>query len=366
MNIGAGVRVLLLVLCSRWPGPDSNEDTGLSRYEFTETHMGSPFKIVLYSRDEAAARRASRAAFDRIAALDRAFSDYQPDSELMRLCDRAGGPPVKVSDDLFDILQRARAMYERSSGAFDVTVGPVVRLWRRARRDRKMPDPETLARARSLVGFDLVELDPAARTVRLKKPGMKLDLGGIAKGYASQAAVDVLKRQGVGSALVAGAGDIVVSGPPPGRDGWTIAVAPLEDPEAPPERSLLLREAAVSTAGDSERYVVIDGKRYSHIVDPRTGLGIVDRCSVTVVAPDGATADALDTAVYALGPERGLPLVESVEGAAALVVRASGQGRRTFESRRFPALPRAAPDPARGAVGAPGSRSRASNSTSTH
>jgi thiamine biosynthesis lipoprotein len=324
------------------PGP------GISRFESTETHMGSPFKIVLYSPDEAAARRASRAAFDRIASLDAAFSDYQPDSELMRLCDRAGGPPVAVSDDLLDILLRARAMYERSGGAFDVTVGPVVRLWRRARRDRKMPDPDTLARARALVGFDLVEIDPAAKTVRLRKAGMKLDLGGIAKGYAADEAVSVLKRLGVDRALVAGAGDIVVSGPPPGRDGWSIAVAPLDDPNGPPERFLSLRDAAVSTAGDTERFVVIDGKRYSHIVDPKTGRGIVDRCSVTVVARDGATADAVDTAVYALGPERGLPLVESVDGAAALIVRATETGRQTFESRRFRSLLKPPPHPAQG------------------
>jgi thiamine biosynthesis lipoprotein len=353
MSAGAGVWVglvgLSLSFAPAWPGSDGEPGARLSRFEFTETHMGSPFKIVLYSSDEAAARRASRAAFDRIAALDAAFSDYQPDSELMRLCDRAGGPPVKVSDDLFDILLRSRSIYERSNGAFDVTVGPVVRLWRRARRDGKMPSAEALARARGLVGFDLVELDPAARTVRLRKPGMKLDLGGIAKGYASDAAVAVLKRQGVDRALVAGAGDIVVSGPPLGRDGWTIAVAPLDHPEAPSDLRLSLHDAAVSTAGDTERYVVIDGKRYSHIVDPRTGLGVVDRCSVTVVARDGATADALDTAVYALGPARGLPLVESTKGAAAVIVRATDRGRQTYESRGFHSVPRAdtehAPEP---------------------
>lgn len=317
----------------------------LARYEFAETHMGSEFKIVLYSPDEQAARRASRAAFDRIAALDSAFSDYQPESELMRLCDKAGGPPVAVSEDLFDILQRAKAMYERSGGGFDVTVGPVVRLWRRARRDRKMPSAENLARARALVSSDLMTLDPMARTVRLARPGMKLDLGGIAKGYASEEAVKVLKRQGLPRALVAGAGDIVVGDPPPGLGGWTIAIAPL-DPAvtgAAPERVLQLSNAAISTSGDTERYVEIDGKRYSHIVDPKTGLGVVDRCSVTVVSNDGATSDALDTAVYVLGPARGLPLVESTPGASAFIVRLTDEGRQTYESRRFRTLPRHQP-----------------------
>ncbi|MFO0952632.1 MAG: FAD:protein FMN transferase [Isosphaeraceae bacterium] len=283
--------------------------------------MGSLFKIVLYSQEEASARRASRAAFDRISALDKAFSDYDPESELMRLCDRAGGPPVAVSDDLYTILQQSKAMFESSSGAFDVTAGPEVRLWRRARRDRKMPDEDHLTRARSLVSSRRMVLEPKGKTVRLEQKGMKLDLGGIAKGYASQAAVDVLRRQGLTQCLIAGAGDIVAGDPPPGRDGWTVGIAPLDAPNAPPRRFLSLKNAAVSTSGDAERFVVIDGRRYSHIVDPRTGLGVVDRCSVTVVARDGATADALATAVFVQGPAKGLSLVEATPGASALVMR---------------------------------------------
>jgi thiamine biosynthesis lipoprotein len=307
----------------------------LDRYESSETHMGSESKIVLYSPDAPSARRAFRAAFDRIAALDAAFSDYQPDSELMRLCDRAGGPPVAVSDDLFDILLRSRRMYERSGGTFDVTVGPVVRLWRRARRDRKMPSAENLARARALVSSDLMILDPEHKTVRLAKHGMKLDLGGIAKGYASQAAVNVLRRLGHPRCLVAGAGDIVTGDPPIDRDAWTVAVAPLDPAGKIPERYLSVSNVAVSTAGDTERFVEIEGKRYSHIVDPKTGLGVVNRSSVTVVAPDGALADALDTAAYALGPKRGLPLIESTKGAAALILRDSPKGLIRHESQRF-------------------------------
>jgi thiamine biosynthesis lipoprotein len=306
-----------------------------SRFEFAETHMGSEFKIVLYTTDASIARSASRAAFERIATLDRILSDYQPDSELMRLCEQAGGPPVPVSADLVEVLARSQEMSQKSGGAFDVTVGPVVRLWRRARRDRKMPAPELLARARALVGWDQIELDPAAKTVRLKRPGMKLDVGGIAKGYASGAAIAVLAQNGITSALVAGSGDIVVKGAPPGLPGWTIGVGPLEAPTAPPRQFLRVKDAAVSTSGDAERFVEIDGKRYSHVVDPHTGLGVVDRCSVTVVARDGATADSLDTAVYVLGPERGLALVESTEGAAALIVRSREGKTETYASTRL-------------------------------
>jgi FAD:protein FMN transferase len=306
-----------------------------ARFEYAETHMGSEFKIVLYIADEANARSASHAAFARIAELDATLSDYQPESELMRLCARAGGPPVPVSADLFDVLDRSRVMYERSEGAFDPTVGPVVRLWRRARRDRKMPASERLAQARALVGADRMRLDPDARTVQLLKLGMKLDLGGIAKGYACDRAIAVLARNGITRALVAGAGDIVVSGPPPDAAGWTIGIGPLESPGSPPRRFLTVKDSAVSTAGDAERFVEIEGKRYAHIVDPGTGLGVIDRCGVTVVARDGATADSLDTAAYVLGPRRGLALVEATPGAAALIVRSAGGETETFASRRL-------------------------------
>lgn len=311
------------------------------RFEFTETHMGSQFKIILYSADGETARRASRAAFARVAALDATLSDYQPESELMRLCRQSGGPPIRVSADLFEVLARSRAMFERTGGAFDVTIAPVGRLWRRARRDHKLPRPDLLARALELVGSDDMRLDDKARTVQLVKPGMKLDVGGIAKGFASDEAVKVLKRHGIDRALVAAAGDIVVSGPPPGLEGWTIGIGPLESPGATPSRYLAMKNAAVSTSGDAERFVEIDGRRYAHIVDPRTGLGVVDRSSVTVIAPDGATADSLATSVYILGPARGLALVEAIEGAAALIVRSTGQEPRTYESRRFKDLPTA-------------------------
>jgi FAD:protein FMN transferase len=316
----------------------------LARFEFEETHMASPFKIVLYSMDEASARRASRAAYDRIAALNTILSDYDPESELSRLARNAGGPPVPVSTDLFDVLERSKTIYDKSSGAFDVTIAPVGRLWRRARRDRKLPDPGRLAEARLLVGSNQMALDPRARTIELKKPGMKLDVGGIAKGYAAQEALKVLKGAGVSRALVAGSGDIVVGDPPVGERGWKVAIAPLEPGKSSPHRVLLLSNAAVSTAGDAERYVVIDGHRYSHIIDPATGFGVEDRASVTVVAPDGATADALETTVYILGPQRGLKLVDDTPGAAAIFVRSTPEGIKTFESSRFKQVPAIPPD----------------------
>ncbi|WP_422925789.1 FAD:protein FMN transferase [Singulisphaera sp. PoT] len=334
----------LIVLALGCPGLGAEPAPKPSRFEFAEPHMGSEFKLVLYTNDEATARRASRKAFDRIAELDNILSDYNNDSELMRLCEKAGGAPVPVSPDLFDVLSRSVSMYEQSEGAFDITVAPVVRLWRRARREIKLPTPDRIAQARALVGSDQLKLDPASRTVQLRKKGMRLDAGGIGKGYAAFAAIETLKKEGYPIALVAGSGDIAVGDPPPGRAGWTIGVAPL-DASSPPKRHFLLANGAVSTSGDAEKFVEIDGKRYSHIVDPRTGIGVIDRCSVTVVAPDGGLADSLDTAVYVLGPERGLRLVESIPNTAAMIVRRTPLGDQTFESSRWKQLT-PAPSPA--------------------
>jgi FAD:protein FMN transferase len=340
--MGATFAAWLLVGSMSAPGPGEGAGPGgrPERFEFEEAHMASPFHLVLYSTDAAAARRASRAAFDRIEALNKVLSDYDPESELSRLARSAGRGPVRVSADLFDVLERSRRVYERSDGMFDATIAPVGRLWRRARRERKLPDPRLIAEAKKLVGSDKMVLDPAARTVQLLAPGMKLDVGGIAKGYAAQAALDVLRSAGIRRALVGGAGDIVVGDPPPEAEGWRVAIAPVDPrhPYRPP--TLLLKNAAVSTAGDAERFVEIDGHRYSHIVNPRTGMGHEDRAAVTVVAPDGATADALETAAYLLGPERGLKLVDETPGAAALFQRLTPEGVKTFESSRFRRVPK--------------------------
>ena len=334
-RIGMSLALMIAVATLARAGED--HPVGLKRWAFAEPHMGTEFRLLFYSADEAAATRASRLAFARIKELDDSLSDYKPDSELMRLCDRAGGPPVAVGPDLFAVLSKAEELRRRSDGALDVTIGPAVRLWRRARRDRKLPDPALLAKAMTLVGNDAIRLDPAARTVQLLKPGMKLDLGAIAKGYASGEAIAVLRREGIDRALVAGSGDLVASGPPPGRDGWTVSVATLAPVESDANGpTLLLRDAAVSTSGDAEQFVEIAGVRYSHVVDPRTGLGLTERRSVTVLAPSGLLADGLDTAACVLGPVRGLALIESTPGASALFTRISPDGPERFTSRGWP------------------------------
>lgn len=310
-------------------------EPALSRFRYQEPHMGTLFRIVLYAPDRETADRAAKAAFARAVELNDIMSDYKPTSELMRLCARAGGEPVKVSEDLFKVLERAQEVARKSGGAFDVTIGPVVRLWRQARRSGQMPAADELAKARALVGYDKVKLDPKARTVQLTTPGIKLDLGGIAKGYTADQMLAAMRKHGVTRALVAAGGDVVVGQRPPNADAWAVGIAPVDDPEKPPQRTLLLEHAAVSTSGDVEQFVVINGTRYSHIVDPRTGIGLVGRMSATVVAPDGLTADSLTKVVAILGPEKGFPIIEETRGASGYYVRKSEKGEETLESKRF-------------------------------
>jgi thiamine biosynthesis lipoprotein len=332
----------LCLLAGGVPAAPSDE-SALSRFEYSRVEMAAPVKMVLYAADEATADEAADAAFGRIAELNGILSDYDPESELRRLCDSSGeGEAVGVGKELWHVLTRAQDLSQRSDGAFDVTVGPVVRLWRRARRRHEMPSAERLQAARELVGYGLVRLDPERRAVELAKPGMRLDLGGIAKGYAADEALAVLREHGVGRALVDAGGDIRLGDPPPGRRGWLIGVAPLER-DARPSRYLWLSGVAIATSGDTWQYVKIGGRRYSHLVDPRTGLGLTDHSSVTVIAADCITADSLASAASVLGPKRGLKLIDDTPGAAALIVRAPEGTVEVHESCRWKGHPVAEP-----------------------
>jgi thiamine biosynthesis lipoprotein len=310
----------------------SPSEPKLVRFEFSQIHMGTLFNIILYAPDVRTATEASNAAFKRVEELDAIMSDYRATSELMILCNKPGGEWVKVSDPLFRILARSQELARLTNGAFDITVGPVVRLWRRARRTGQMPDRLSLVKASELVGYRKLELDGQTRSVRLTKAGMLLDLGGIAKGYAADEAISVLKRQGIRRALVAAGGDIVVSRPPPGARGWVVGISPLEATDEPPNDYLLLHDAAVSTSGDREQYVEIDGVRYSHIVDPRTGLGLTNHITVTVVARSGTISDSIATAASVLGPKRGLELINSTKGASGMIKQTTAEGIRTVSS----------------------------------
>jgi len=295
-----------------------------------------PFRIVLYAANQVAANTAAEAAFQRIQQLNDIMSDYDPDSELSKLSRTSGqGQQVHVSGDLWIVLQRAQSLAAQSGGAFDVTVGPYVNLWRRARRQHQLPDPDRLAEARQAVGYQHVRLDARKHTVELLVPNMRLDLGGIAKGYAVDQALKTLRAYGIPSALVEGGGDMGVSDPPPGKASWQIELSSVDATNAPPARSLSLRNCAISTSGDLYQRLEINGKRYSHIVDPRTGIGLTDHSIVNIIAPDGITSDSLTKVVAVLGPDKGLKFIDQIPGIAARTMRESDGKIEIATSRRF-------------------------------
>lgn len=315
---------------------DASQPTPLARYEFTEPQMGLPFRIVLYAKTKTDADAAASAAFARIKQLNDILSDYDPDSELSKLSRTSGsGQKIKLSHDLWFVLQRAQDLAERSGGAFDVTVGPYVNLWRKARREKKMPDLNHLAEARKAVSYKNLRLDSKNHTGELLVPNMRLDLGSIAKGFAVDEGLKVLRQHRITSALVAGAGDLAVSEPPPGKKAWRIEIAPLDAPDAPAKKFVLLKNAALGTSGDLFQRLEIDGKRYSHIVDPHTGIGLTDHSLVNAIAKDCITANTLATTASVLGPEKGLKLAEKTPHAAIRILRKPNETIEEFESRGF-------------------------------
>ena len=310
----------LTALVASTEGPDST--IAMERFEYSQKHMGCEFRVVLYCWDEKVAVAASDAAFAKIHQLDEMMSDYNPESELMQLCERARTNKGRsVSPDLLAIVKTSQEISRDSGGAFDISVGPFVKLWRVARKSHKKPDDAALKEAKSHVGWKKVRFNEADVMITLD-PDMQLDLGGIAKGYAGDRALQVLRSFGVRHAMVDAAGNIVAAKAPPGKPGWQIQVESLRtkdsDPAAEEQKeslSINLVNASVSTSGDAYRFVEVDGVRYSHIVDPRTGLGLTLPSQVTVIAPTGAIADGLSTAANVLGPENGAKLMEKYPGA---------------------------------------------------
>ncbi len=311
------------------------------RYEFSRPLMGMVFRIVGYSDDPDLANRAARVAFDRVAVLNQIMSDYEPDSELNRLSDLAGsGKVARISEELCAVLDHAQKLANDTGGAFDVTAGASVKIWRRARRVKRLPPEQVLDAALKTVGFRRLKLDKKNCTVELEMQGMRLDLGGIAKGHALDIALSVLKREGIHQALVSAGGDIVAGEAPPEKKGWRVALIGLREETSP--EFLWLANAAVATSGDLYQFLEIDGTRYSHIVDPRTGRALKKQRLVHVIAPDGITADSLATAISVMGQEDGLRLIKGNKRLAARVAFRGAFGQvRLAESPVFLAWPKA-------------------------
>jgi FAD:protein FMN transferase len=319
--------LLWLVVLLVWIGltGPSSVAAELKKYAFEKAQMGLPFRITLFASSEDSAKAATDAAFAKIAELNLIFSDYEDESELSRLSRTSGsGEKVKVSDPLWTVLSRAQLLAEQSGGAFDITCGPLTSVWRRARRKFELPSADLVAEMKARTGWQKLKLDPANRTAELVSPQMRLDLGSLAKGYAVDAALAVLKANGHPRALVAGGGDMAAGDPPPDRTGWRIEVAPLDGVDAGKPVIVELANAGIATSGDRFQRLEINGKRYSHILDMRTGEPLTDHSLVTVVGPDCFTA-SLSTTLGVLGPIDGQKLAGQWPIAARWQRKPTGQ-----------------------------------------
>jgi thiamine biosynthesis lipoprotein len=254
--------------------------------------MGTIFRIKTYTDDKSLAEKASTEAFAAAAAINAVASDYIADSELLSFSKLPTGKPHPVSETLFPLLLQAQHYAGKTNGNFDPSLGPLTKLWRESRRRKTLPDPETLSKAMVSSGFKKLLLDEEKRTLTFTIPGMRLDLGGIAKGQAADAMLAVFKRHGLARTSITCGGDVRVGDPPPGKAHWTVAVKTTGIQKPPLE----LVNAAVSTSGDLHQFIEISGKRYSHIIDPHTGLGLTVARSATVSAPTAAESDAIATA----------------------------------------------------------------------
>jgi FAD:protein FMN transferase len=324
---GACVAAIAIAASGLTPGPAilgaapsarAATPAALVRVETSAPHMGTLVRIVLYAESRPAGETAAAAAFARIAALDARLSDYRDDSEVAALSRAAVGVPVPLSADLFAILDASETLARRTGGAFDITAGRLTHLWRRARRLNAWPDAARVAAAHAAGGAAKVRLDRRRRTATLAEAGIEIDPGGIAKGYAADEALRVLRGRGHGAALVAIGGDIVAGDPPPDQTAWRVAIPRLGaegDPAGTGESYwIALARAAVSTSGDAEQWMSADGVRRSHVVDLRTGWPVTGRSGTSVVAAQGIDADAVSTALGILDAETGARLLETVRG----------------------------------------------------
>ena len=274
-----------------------------------------------------------QAAFAEMARLAAMLSEWEPASAVSAVNAAAGVAPVRVPPELFHLLEAARRTAARTSGAFDPTWAALADLWRFDGAPPRLPRPEEVASHRALVGWRHLLLDPVRGTAYLDRRGMRLGLGGIAKGYIAEAAADALVARGVRNLLVAASGDVAARGRRGGRP-WSVAVRDPHDPSG--RRAVVeLSDESISTSGDYERFFVVGGRRYHHILDPRTGWPASGTASVTVVARHGADADALATGLFVLGTERGARATDAEAGEAVLFVAADGSARAFGPPARF-------------------------------
>jgi len=328
-----------IILISTLAATGSNASAQeLDRFTFHSNHMGSQFTITLYSADRDLAEKGAKAAFDYIEEMNQIMSDYIPESELNRLSRISGsGQSMAISDPLFEILAVSKQISESTSGAFDITIGPLTRAWRMTRMMPKpeMPAENELDELLQRVGYQYIRMDEEDHTVILEKEEMQLDLGGIAKGYVAEKAVELMRDMGLPIALMDAGGDITLGDPPPGRDNWEVAVPMRMGENERGHIRLALHNQTVTTSGDMFQYVEIDGKRYSHIIDTSTGLGATRQLQATVISKNGMFADAYASALTLMDPEEAIGLINTLKDTEAVIYMNRTDGVKEWKSAGF-------------------------------
>lgn len=274
------------------------------RYEFQHLQMGTTFNLIFYHSNTKQAQSIENQFIKKIEQLNTIFSDYLENSEISQLSATAGsGKKVKVSAELWCILKQAKWYSKKSKGAFDITIGPLSKLWRSMFRRSEIFDGVKINSAKSKVGFQKVKLYLLTKRVQLKQAGMRLDAGGIAKGFTVDEIVKILQKNGITKFLVDGGGDIYVGDAPPHKTGWSIKVSTENTLRRKVNKNLILTNTAIASSGDTYRFLEWEGKRYSHIIDPRTGYSVMNQKIVNVLAPTCTQADAIASTLSVLSTE---------------------------------------------------------------
>ncbi|WP_018617785.1 FAD:protein FMN transferase [Spirosoma luteum] len=328
--------IRLVILFLLWPVDTiSAQSESLLRFTFQRGLMGTQFNVIFYAPDSLIAQRAYAAVSGRMDSLNYVMSDYLDDSEINRLSATAGsGRYVPVSYDLFNVLQKAKTIAKKSDGLYDPTIGPLSQLWRRAVRRQIFPSVRQRRRARRAVGYRLMDLDSATRSVKLNRSGMRLDLGGIGQGFALDEAMAVLHRFDIFAALVDIGGDILADEAPPGTVGWCVGIGSGKA-DGSDTTTMLLAKAAITTSGDAYRFLEHNGHRYSHIMNPRSGLGLKHFVRVTVLAPDGYRADALTKVFSVAGWRKSRRLIKQFPAVTVLIVEKKKGRSQQWQSAPF-------------------------------
>lgn len=312
-----------------------NTFSQLKKFQFEEKKMGSAFQLIFYDSDSIHAVNLSKIAFLIVDSLNNSFSDYLTNSEIAKINNSAGnGQSINISKDLENILLQSKAAYLKSEGAFDITIGQLTKLWRKSRIEKIMPNKVDLNIKLAAVGFKYLIIDTTKHSAKLLKKGASIDLGGIGKGYAAQKVYDFFVKNKIKKILVNAAGNMTAGEPPKGKKDWEIEIEMPSLINYSNQKIVGLQNISISTSGDAFQFVEIEGKRYAHIINPKTGLGLSYQRQVSIICENAAKADWLSTACYILTIKKALKLAEK-ENAEIIIFNNSNNKIKEIKSKGF-------------------------------